>query len=224
MPSGQLRVESGMTGLWVALVAIVVALVFGGFRALTDGRFRGTRRLSNAVGRAGRPSTAERVETPVGRAGRPSTAERVETPVGRAGRPSTAERVETPVGRAGRPSTAERVETPVTAPPTESVWAQLGDAAGSAELGERATLVQFSSAVCAPCRVTRRVLGDVAGLVPGVVHLEVDAEHHLAAVRRLGILRTPTTLVLDAAGHEVARAAGAPRKEQVLAALPTRAS
>ena len=42
-------------------------------------------------------------------------------------------------------------------------------------------------------------------------------------VRRFGILRTPTTLVLDARGVEVARAAGAPTKDQVLsqvAALP----
>ena len=42
--------------------------------------------------------------------------------------------------------------------------------------------------------------------VPGVVHVEVDAEHHLDLVRRLGILRTPTTLVLDAHGREVTRA------------------
>ena len=32
-------------------------------------------------------------------------------------------------------------------------------------------------------------------------------------------MRTPTTLVLDAAGREVTRAVGAPRKEQVIAAL-----
>jgi hypothetical protein len=63
------------------------------------------------------------------------------------------------------------------------------------------------------------VLADVAGAVPGVAHLEVDAEHHLDLVRRVGVLRTPTTLVLDAAGAEVTRAAGVPRKEQVLAAL-----
>jgi thiol-disulfide isomerase/thioredoxin len=87
------------------------------------------------------------------------------------------------------------------------------------ELGERATLLQFSSAFCAPCRATRRVLADVADAVPGVVHVEVDAEHHLELVRRLGILRTPTTLILDANGAEVTRAAGAPRKEQVLSSL-----
>lgn len=87
------------------------------------------------------------------------------------------------------------------------------------ELGERATLLQFSSAFCAPCRATRRVLADVAAVVPGVEHVEVDAEHHLELVRRLGVQRTPTTLVLDRDGREVTRAMGALRKEQVVAAL-----
>ncbi|MGW5968636.1 TlpA family protein disulfide reductase [Streptomyces sp. NPDC055186] len=88
-----------------------------------------------------------------------------------------------------------------------------------AELGERATLVQFSSAFCAPCRATRRVLGEVAGLVPGVAHVEIDAEAHLDLVRRLEILRTPTVLVLDADGRVVRRATGQPRKADVIAAL-----
>ena len=87
------------------------------------------------------------------------------------------------------------------------------------QLGERATLLQFSSAFCAPCRATRRTLADVAARVPGVVHVEVDAESHLELVRRLGVLRTPTTLVLDADGREVNRASGAPRPDQVIAAI-----
>ena len=87
------------------------------------------------------------------------------------------------------------------------------------KLGDRATLLQFTSAFCAPCRATRRVLADVAGAVPGVTHVEVDAEEHLDLVRRVGVLRTPTTLVLDGRGQEVTRAAGAPRKEPVLSAL-----
>ncbi|MFF9310279.1 MULTISPECIES: TlpA family protein disulfide reductase [Streptomyces] len=87
------------------------------------------------------------------------------------------------------------------------------------ELGERATLVQFSSAFCAPCRATRRVLGEVAGMVPGVAHVEIDAEDRLDLVRELGILKTPTVLVLDAAGRVVRRAAGLPRKADVIAAL-----
>ncbi len=90
---------------------------------------------------------------------------------------------------------------------------------GDTMLGERATLLQFSTAFCAPCRATRRTLAEVAAVVPGVAHVEIDAEHHLDLVRRLRVLRTPTTLVLDAAGSEVSRAAGAPRKEQVLNAL-----
>ncbi|KQX64160.1 MULTISPECIES: thioredoxin family protein [unclassified Streptomyces] len=87
------------------------------------------------------------------------------------------------------------------------------------ELGERATLVQFSSAFCAPCRATRRVLGEVAGAVPGVTHIEIDAEAHLDLVRELDILKTPTVLVLDADGRVVRRATGQPRKADVIAAL-----
>ena len=56
-------------------------------------------------------------------------------------------------------------------------------------------------------------------LVPGVVHLEIDAESQLALVRQLKIRKTPTTLVLDATGHEVKRATGAPRKADVIAAV-----
>lgn len=96
---------------------------------------------------------------------------------------------------------------------------RLGAADLGVGLGERATLVQFSSAFCAPCRATRRVLGEVAGLVPGVTHVEIDAEAHLGLVRRLDILKTPTVLVLDAEGRVVRRAVGQPRKADVIAAL-----
>lgn len=98
-----------------------------------------------------------------------------------------------------------------------------GKRLGSAELGEglgeRATLVQFSSAFCAPCRATRRVLTEVAGMVPGVRHVEIDAEDRLELVRELEILKTPTVLVLDADGRIVRRATGQPRKADVIAAL-----
>ncbi|GGR82020.1 thiol reductase thioredoxin [Streptomyces eurythermus] len=96
---------------------------------------------------------------------------------------------------------------------------RIGAAELGAVLGERATLVQFSSAFCAPCRATRRVLGEVAGLVPGVTHVEIDAEAHLDLVRALEIVKTPTVLVLDAGGRVVRRATGQPRKADVIAAL-----
>jgi thiol-disulfide isomerase/thioredoxin len=88
-----------------------------------------------------------------------------------------------------------------------------------AELGERATLVQFSSAFCQPCRATKRVLGEVVGMVDGVAHIEIDAESRLELVRQLGILSTPTVLVLDADGALVRRAVGQPRRADVIAAL-----
>nr|WP_203601064.1 thioredoxin family protein [Streptomyces sp. SID10853] len=87
------------------------------------------------------------------------------------------------------------------------------------ELGERATLVQFSSAFCRPCRATWRTLREVAAMVDGVTHVELDAEARLGLVRELGILRTPTVLVLDARGRIVRRASGQPRKADVIAAL-----
>lgn len=103
-------------------------------------------------------------------------------------------------------------------PAATPAGAELVAAVGE-QLGERATLLQFSSAFCAPCRATRRVLGEVTDLVEGVRHVEVDAEHHLDATRAFGILRTPTTVVLDATGAEVTRATGAPSRDQVLSAL-----
>ncbi|MGA8986535.1 TlpA family protein disulfide reductase [Aeromicrobium sp.] len=86
-------------------------------------------------------------------------------------------------------------------------------------LGTRATLVQFSSAFCSPCRATRVLLTDIAAKLDGVVTVEIDAEENLAMVRRLNIMRTPTVLILDADGAVSTRASGLPRREQVLAAL-----
>jgi thiol-disulfide isomerase/thioredoxin len=112
------------------------------------------------------------------------------------------------------------VETaPEHAPVATAPASVLAGTAYDEERGERATLLQFSSAFCAPCRATRRVLADVAEIVPGVAHVELDAEHHLDLVRTLGVVRTPTTLVLDADGREVRRATGAPKPAQVLEAL-----
>ena len=86
-------------------------------------------------------------------------------------------------------------------------------------LGSRATLVQFSSAFCTPCRATRVLLQDIVSSMPDVVHVDIDAEDHLELVRELNILSTPTTLILNSTGHEVGRAVGAPKREQVINAL-----
>ena len=88
-----------------------------------------------------------------------------------------------------------------------------------AALGSRATLVQFSSAFCSPCRATRALLEDVTAEMADVVHVEIDAEANLELVRTLDIRSTPTTLFLDRNGHEVGRAMGAPKRDQVLSAI-----
>lgn len=142
-------------GVWVLIVAVFVATVFGLWRAITDGRLRGTHVVSGLAGTEADPARA-----------------------------------------------AAQVDRP---------W--------SDQLGERATLVQFSSAFCAPCRTTRLVLAGIAEKLPGVSHVEIDAEHHLELVRELGILRTPTTLILGPDGVERFRASGVPKRDRVIAAL-----
>jgi thiol-disulfide isomerase/thioredoxin len=98
-----------------------------------------------------------------------------------------------------------------------------GELMTSSELGEllgaKATLVQFSTSVCQPCRVTRGVLAQIATEIDGVRHLEIDAEVRLDLVRRLNVLRTPTVFVLDDRGRIVNRASGAPRRADMLAAV-----
>lgn len=88
-----------------------------------------------------------------------------------------------------------------------------------ADLGSRATLLQFSSAFCGPCRATRLLIEDVTADMVDVAHVEVDAEANLELVRQLDIRSTPTTLFINGAGHEVGRAVGAPKRDQVLKAI-----
>jgi thiol-disulfide isomerase/thioredoxin len=88
-----------------------------------------------------------------------------------------------------------------------------------APLGRQATLVQFSTAFCAPCRPTRQILAQVAGMVDGVTHIDVDAAARLDLARRLRVNSTPTVLVLDPDGAIVKRAVGLLRKADVIAAL-----
>lgn len=138
-------------GIWVLVVVVALAVAFGGWRIVRDGRFSSRRSPAGAGG---------------------------------------------PVA----PAAVPRLD-------------------GLGPMGDRATLLQFSSAFCAPCRATRRVLGEVAEIVPGVRHVEIDAESHLELVRRLDVRRTPTVLLLNADGVISTRASGQPTRQQVVAAL-----
>ena len=87
------------------------------------------------------------------------------------------------------------------------------------ELGSEGTLVQFSSAFCTPCRMTRTLITDVIADMPGVRYIDLDAESHLEMVRKLDIRSTPTTLFLDKDGVERGRAVGAPKRSQLIEAI-----
>ena len=87
------------------------------------------------------------------------------------------------------------------------------------ELGARATMVQFSSAFCTPSRATHTLLSQMVQTMNDVKHIQVDAESHLELVRELDIRSTPTTIFINKDGIEVGRAAGTPKREQVLEAL-----
>ena len=88
-----------------------------------------------------------------------------------------------------------------------------------APLGERATLVQFSTEFCAYCGPTRELLAEVAQARDGVAFVEVDAARRLDLARRLNIRTTPTVLLLAADGSIAQRASGKPKKSDVLAAV-----
>ena len=122
--------------------------------------------------------------------------------------------------RAARPGSPTRpgqaAGTPQAAGTDVLTEADLGS-----RLGRQATLVQFSTAFCAPCRPTRQILAQVAGMADGVTHVDIDAAERLDLVRRLRINSTPTVLVLDPDGAIVKRAVGLPRKADVIAALGT---
>ncbi|GAB2519588.1 thioredoxin family protein [Microbacterium petrolearium] len=85
--------------------------------------------------------------------------------------------------------------------------------------GERATLLQFSTEVCAKCPSTRRLLSDVASSHAGVRHVDVDLTHRPDLARRFQVLQTPTVLVLDGSGAPHARIGGAPQRSTVVAEL-----
>jgi thiol-disulfide isomerase/thioredoxin len=85
--------------------------------------------------------------------------------------------------------------------------------------GQYATFVQFSTPMCAKCPGTRALLLEVASERPHVAHVDIDAADRLDLARELGIMRTPTTLVLDSDGVVVARMDGAMTAAQAREAL-----
>jgi thiol-disulfide isomerase/thioredoxin len=93
---------------------------------------------------------------------------------------------------------------------------RLSPAELGSDYGDRATIVQFSTTFCSSCRAAKALIKDVVKDQSDIKYLEIDAESNLELVRRVDIKSTPTTLFLDRAGFEIARATGAPKRDQLI--------
>jgi thiol-disulfide isomerase/thioredoxin len=93
---------------------------------------------------------------------------------------------------------------------------RLSPAELGSDYGDRATIVQFSTTFCSSCRAAKALIKDVVKDQSDIKYLEIDAESNLELVRRVDIKSTPTTLFLDRDGFEIARATGAPKRNQLI--------
>lgn len=85
-----------------------------------------------------------------------------------------------------------------------------------ARYGKQASILQFSTTFCSECRSAKAIVKDVVKELTDVSYIEVDAELNLELVRRVDIRSTPTTIFLDNNGYEIARAKGAPKRDQLI--------
>ena len=86
---------------------------------------------------------------------------------------------------------------------------------GADSLGDRATLLQFSTEMCSRCPGVHRTLGAIAAAREGVLHLDVDLTHRPDIARHFHVLQTPTTLILDREGLIQTRFGGTPSRTAV---------
>lgn len=84
---------------------------------------------------------------------------------------------------------------------------------GADGLGQVATLLQFSTELCARCPGVHRTLSAIADDHEGVRHLDVDVTHRPDITRHFHVLQTPTTLLLDRNGVVQTRFGGVPSRE-----------
>jgi thioredoxin-related protein len=88
-----------------------------------------------------------------------------------------------------------------------------------ARYGKRASILQFSTTFCSECRTSKAIVKDVVKELTDISYIELDAESNLDLVRRVDIRSTPTTIFLDKNGYEIARAMGAPKRDQLIKAI-----
>ena len=91
----------------------------------------------------------------------------------------------------------------------------ISEAEFAGRYGERITILQFSTTFCSQCRAAKALISDVVKDEKDISYFEIDAESNLALVRKVDVRSTPTTIFLDKDGYEIARATGAPKRDQL---------
>ena len=85
---------------------------------------------------------------------------------------------------------------------------------GADSLGQTATLLQFSTELCARCPGVHRTLGGRRRRTAKASrHLDVDLTHRPDIAKHFHVLQTPTTLVLDRNGVVQTRFGGVPNRD-----------
>jgi len=97
----------------------------------------------------------------------------------------------------------------------------ISEAEFAGRYGKRVTILQFSTTFCSQCRSAKALISDVVKDQSDISYLEIDAESNLALVRKVDVRSTPTTIFLDRAGFEIARATGAPKRDQLQKVIAT---
>ena len=87
------------------------------------------------------------------------------------------------------------------------------------KFAENVTLLQFSSNFCSSCQQTSNLLESIEKTNKGLLHIDQDITDRLDLARTFGILKTPTTLVLDSKGIVISRIVGAPKQATIEAEI-----
>lgn len=87
------------------------------------------------------------------------------------------------------------------------------------KLGEKVTLLQFSSDFCSSCKQTSVLLENIEKSNEGLLHIDLDIADRLDLAKTFNILTTPTTLILNSKGSVVSRIVGAPKQATIEAEL-----
>lgn len=110
-------------------------------------------------------------------------------------------------GRARRKNNGEQVELSEIRPTKNGKLVT--------KLGEKVTLLQFSSDFCSSCKQTSVLLEKIEKVTKGLLHIDLDISDRLDLARNYNILQTPTILILDSRGQVVSRIVGAPKQATI---------